>query len=146
VRPTSRGRYQLTSADWRQPGRLDAGFLADQGDLDATARCIDLCRELGRQHGFDAVRAAEAIPGRPLDEAGRRDFARNATISFGHPVGTCKMGVDDMAVVDPQLRVHGVEGLRVCDSSIMPSIVSGPTSAASHMIGAKAAQMILGTA
>ncbi|HEX7910802.1 MAG TPA: TIGR03862 family flavoprotein [Paraburkholderia sp.] len=146
VRPTSRGRYQLTSADWRHAGKLDAGFLATEQDAEATARCIELCRELGQQHGFDTVREAEAIPGRPLDKAALRDFARNATISFGHPVGTCKMGVDDMAVVDPQLRVHGVEGLRVCDSSIMPSIVTGPTSAASHMIGAKAAQMILGTA
>ncbi|WP_179403954.1 GMC family oxidoreductase [Burkholderia guangdongensis] len=146
VRPTSRGRYQLTSADWRQPGRLDAGFLSTRHDLDATVRCIDLCRDLARQHGFDSVREAEVIPGRSLDQAALRDFARNATISFGHPVGTCKMGTDDMAVVDSTLRVHGVEGLRVCDSSIMPSIVTGPTSAASHMIGAKAAQMILGTA
>jgi choline dehydrogenase len=146
VRPTSRGRYQLSSADWRQAGRLDASFLATEQDLEATARCIDLCRDLGRQHGFDPVREAEAIPGRSLDQAALRDFARNATISFGHPVGTCKMGVDDMAVVDSQLRVHGVEGLRICDSSIMPSIVTGPTSAASHMIGAKATQMILGTA
>jgi choline dehydrogenase len=109
-------------------------------------RCIDLCRELGRQHRFDPLREAEAIPGRPLDKAALRDFARNATISFGHPVGTCKMGSDDMAVVDSQLRVRGVEGLRVCDSSIMPSIVTGPTISASHMIGAKAAHMILSAA
>ncbi len=146
VRPTSRGRFQLTSADWRQPGQLDAGFLSTDHDLETTVRCIELCRELGQQRAFDPVRAAEAIPGRSLDKAALRDFARNATISFGHPVGTCKMGVDAMAVVDPQLRVHGVEGLRVCDSSIMPSIVTGPTSAASHMIGAKAAGMILGAA
>lgn len=144
VRPTSRGRYELTSADWRQSGKLDAGFLSTEHDLDTTVRCIEMCRDLGRQHGFDSVRADEAIPGRSLDKAALRDFARNATISFGHPVGTCKMGVDDMAVVDSRLRVHGVEGLRVCDSSIMPSIVTGPTAAASHMIGAKAAQLILG--
>jgi choline dehydrogenase len=146
VRPTSRGRYRLTNADWRQAGMLDAGFLSTDHDLEKTMRCIELCRDLGRQQGFDAVRDAEVIPGRSLDKTALRDFARNATISFGHPVGTCKMGVDEMAVVDPQLRVHGVEGLRVCDSSVMPSIVSGPTSAASHMIGAKAAQMILNAA
>lgn len=146
VRPTSRGRYQLKSADWREDGRLDAGYLSTSHDLEATVQCIDLCRELGRQQGFDPVRDEEVIPGRLLDKAALRDFARNATISFGHPVGTCKMGVDEMAVVDPQLRVHGVEGLRVCDSSIMPSIVTGPTSAATHMIGAKAAHMILGIA
>jgi choline dehydrogenase len=146
VRPTSRGRYQLTSADWRQAGRLDDGYLSTEHDLEATLRCIGLCRDLAHQHGFDPVRDAEVIPGRALDKAALQDFARNAAISFGRPVGICKMGSDEMAVVDSQLRVHGVEGLRVCDSSIMPNIVTGPTSAASHMIGAKAAQMILGAA
>ena len=143
MRPSSRGRYHLAGADWRDPARLDAGFLSTEHDLDKTARCIEMCRELGRQTGFDPIREAEVIPGRPLDKAALYDFARNATISFGHPVGTCKMGVDALAVVDPQLRIHGVEGLRVCDSSIMPTIITGPTSAASHMIGAKAADMIL---
>ncbi len=143
VRPSSRGRLKLASADWRDQALLDAGFLSTDQDLRATVRCIEMCRELGHQAGYDAVRQAELAPGRALSKAELADFARNAAISFGHPVGTCKMGVDDMAVVDPQLRVRGVEGLRVCDSSIMPTIITGPTNAATQMIAAKAAQMIL---
>jgi choline dehydrogenase-like flavoprotein len=123
----------------------DAGYLSTDHDLEATLRGIEVCRDLGRQQGFDPARAEEVIPGRSLDKAALQDFARNAAISFGHPVGTCKMWGDEMIVVGPQLRVHGVKGLSVCDSSIMPSIVTCPTSAASHMIGAKAAHMILAT-
>ncbi len=143
VRPTSRGRLTLASADWREPARLDAGFLTTEHDLDATVRCIEMCRELGRQTAFDGIRARELVPGKPMSKAELQYFARTAAISFGHPVGTCRMGRDADAVVDPRLRVHGISGLRVCDSSIMPTIITGPTQAPSQMIGAKAAQMIL---
>jgi choline dehydrogenase len=143
VRPSSRGALQLTSADWQQPAALQAGFLSTDADLTATARCIELCRELGHQKSYDGIRAAELVPGKKLTLAGCQEFARRATISFGHPVGTCKMGTDALAVVDPQLRVHGARGLRVCDSSIMPRIITGPTNAATQMIASKAAQMIL---
>jgi choline dehydrogenase len=70
-------------------------------------------------------------------------LARAGATSFGHPVGACKIGVDDMAVVDPQLRVRGIEGLRVADSSVMPRIVTGPTNAPTFMVAGKAARMIL---
>ena len=146
VRPTSRGKLSLASADWRQPAQLDAGFLRTERDLDRTVRCIEMCRELGAQKAFDAIRAKEVIPGRTLSKAELQDFARNATISFGHPVGTCRMGKDADAVVDPQLRVHGIAGLRVCDSSVMPTIITGPTQAPSMLIGAKAADLILAAA
>ena len=146
VRPTSRGRLSLASADWRQPARLEAGFLATEDDLDRTVRCIEMCRELGRQSAFDDIRAAEVVPGRSMTKAELAGFARTAAISFGHPVGTCRMGVGDDAVVDPQLRVRGIEGLRVCDSSVMPTIITGPTQAPTQMIGAKAAAMILESA
>ena len=146
MRPSSRGMVGLTSADWRQPAALTANFLSTEHDLDTTVCAIERVRELGSQSGFSEIREREAVPSKTLSKAALRDFARNATISFGHPVGTCRMGTDALAVVDPALRVHGAEGLRVCDSSIMPAIVSCPTSAASHMIGLKAAGMIAANA
>ena len=143
VRPSSRGVLRLASANWQDSALLEAGFLSTDADLAATVRCLEMCRELGHRSSYDGIRAAELVPGRKLTLAECQDFARRATISFGHPVGTCKMGTDALAVVDPQLRVHGVRGLRVCDSSIMPRIITGPTNAATQMIASKAAQMIL---
>jgi choline dehydrogenase len=73
-----------------------------------------------------------------------RELARLGSPSFGHPVGTCKMGVDKLAVVDPNLRVHGTSGLRVADASVMPRIITGPTNAPVHMIAGRAAKLVLG--
>ena len=146
VRPTSRGKLSLASADWRQPARLEAGFLTTEHDLDRTVRCIEMCRELGTRKAFAPIREREIIPGRTLTKAELQVFARNATISFGHPVGTCRMGKDAAAVVDPQLRVHGIDSLRVCDSSVMPTIITGPTQAPAMLIGAKGADLILAAA
>ena len=143
VRPSSRGSLKLTSADWRDKAVLNAGFLSTEHDLNTTMRCIEMCRELGHQEAFDGIRAEELVPGKTPTKAELAGFARNAAISFGHPVGTCKMGVDEFSVVDPQSRVYGIQGLRVCDSSIMPTIVTGPTNAATQMIAAKSAQSIL---
>ena len=146
VRPSSRGTVKLAGADWRANPLLDSGFLSTDADLAATIRCIEHCRELGRQKAFAEISDGELVPGKPLTAAELSDFARNSTTSYFHPVGTCKMGTDALAVVDPSLRVHGVTGLRVCDSSVMPTIVTGNTNAASQMIGAKAARMILASA
>lgn len=146
VRPSSRGILRLASANWQDRGILDGGYFTTDADLAATVRCIELCRELGHQRSYDGIRAAELVPGKKLTLTEAREFARRAATSFGHPVGTCKMGTDALAVVDPQLRVHGVQGLRVCDSSIMPRITSGPTNAPTHMIASKAARMLLGEA
>lgn len=143
VRPSSRGTVKLASADWRANPLLDSGFLSTDADLQATVRCIEHCRELGRQKAFAEISDGELVPGKTLTTAELADFARNSATSYFHPVGTCKMGTDVLAVVDPTLRVHGVEGLRVCDSSVMPTIVTGNTNAASQVIGAKAAKMIL---
>jgi choline dehydrogenase len=143
VRPSSRGTLRLRSADPGENPRLEANFLATEDDLRATVRCIEMTRELGAQAGFDEVRDRELVPGRPLDRAALEDFARLSSISFGHPVGTCRMGIGADAVVDPQLKVHGVRGLRVADSSIMPRIITGPTSAPTHAIALKAADLLL---
>jgi choline dehydrogenase len=145
VRPSSRGTVRLASAHWQDPAILEGGYLSTDADLTATVRCMELCRELGHQTSYDGIRASELVPGRQLTLTESQQFARRATISFGHPVGTCKMGTDALAVVDPQLRTHGVLGLRVCDSSIMPRIITGPTNAPTQMIASKASQLILGT-
>jgi choline dehydrogenase len=144
VRPSSRGTLRLASTNWQDAAILEAGFLGTDADLAATVRCIEMCRELGHQKSYDGVRTSELVPGRKLTLRECQEFARRATISFGHPVGTCKMGTDALAVVDPQLRVRGIQGLRVCDSSTMPQIITGPTNAPTQMIASKAAQMILG--
>jgi choline dehydrogenase-like flavoprotein len=86
----------------------------------------------------------EALPGAGKTEAELTDYIRRHASTIWHPVGTCKMGHDRLAVVDPQLRVHGVEGLRVADASIMPTIVSANPNAAIIMIGEKAADLIRG--
>jgi len=143
VRPSSRGVLRLGSANWQERAILEAGFLSTDADLAATVHCIEMCRELGHQSSYDSIRASELVPGKALTLAESRDFARRATISFGHPVGTCKMGTDALAVVDPELCVHGIRGLRVCDSSVMPRITTGPTNAPTQMIASKAAHMIL---
>jgi choline dehydrogenase len=142
VRPTSRGTLTLRSANPEEGPRLEANFLATDADLRATVRCIELTRELGAQAGFSEVRDRELAPGRALDRAALEDFARLSSISFGHPVGTCRMGLGGDAVVDPRLKVHGIQGLRVADSSIMPRIITGPTSAATHVIALKAADLL----
>jgi choline dehydrogenase len=90
------------------------------------------------------VRDVEVMPGPKAGKDDIRELARTGSASFGHGVGTCKMGVDELAVVDPQLRVRGLTGLRVADASVMPRIITGPTNAPAHMIAGRAAKLILG--
>jgi choline dehydrogenase len=91
------------------------------------------------------LRESELIPGPKVSAEEIRELARLASASFGHAVGTCKMGGDKLAVVDPELRVHGILGLRVADASVMPQIITGPgTNASTHMIAGRAAKLILG--
>jgi choline dehydrogenase len=143
VQPTSHGSIRLASSNHSDPVILDGNYLGTDFDLKATLRAIELARELGRQTAFDVIREKELIPGPDATARDIEDFARTSTTSFGHGVGTCKIGVDDMAVVDPQLRVRGLEGLRVADSSVMPRMVTGPTNAPTFMVAGKAARLIL---
>jgi choline dehydrogenase len=143
VQPTSRGQVRLASADWRDAPIIEGNQLGTDHDLAAIVRAIEVARELGRQRAFDAIREAEVVPGpKATSRQDTVDFARNAAASFGHPVGTAKIGSDKDAVVDSELRVHGVHGLRVADASVMPSITSGPTNAPAFMIGGRAVQLI----
>lgn len=147
LRPESRGRVFLGSSDPRDPIRINANYLATDNDVRTLRDGVRLAREIFAQPAFDELRGEELDPGpdRQSDEA-LNDWIRATAVTIYHPVGTCKMGIDDMAVVDPQLRVRGVEGLRVVDASVMPRLVGGNTNAPTIMIAEKAADMILGKA
>ena len=137
------GSVRLASQDWRTPPRLDNGLLKTELDRKVAARGLEHLQDLADQQAMRGLTAREVLPGVGASAAERAALIRRATVTFNHPIGTCRMGSDDDAVVAPDLRVRGVDGLRVCDSSIMPVIPSCPTNAASCMIGLRASQMIL---
>jgi len=143
VQPTSRGQVRLATVNWKDSPIIECNHLGTDRDLAAIVRAIEVARELGQQAAFDSVREAELIPGLKATSRGDLiDLARTGSASFGHAVGTAKIGSDADAVVDSELRVHGLRGLRVADASVMPSIISAPTNAASFMIGGRAAELI----
>ena len=143
VQPTSRGRVRLATADWRDAPVIEGNHLGTDRDLIAIVRAIQAARELGSKAAFDGIHEAEVIPGpKATNRQDLIDFARTGAASFGHAVGTARIGTGRDAVVDGELRVHGLRGLRVADASVMPSIISGPTNAAAFMIGGRAADLI----
>ena len=145
VQPTSRGAVRLATNKFQDAPLIEANFLATDHDVAVIVRAIEAARELGAQHAFDGVRAKEVVPGVKATAEDIRDLVRLASASFGHPIGTCKMGIDPLAVVDPELRVHGVAGLRVADASVIPQALRGPgTNAVTQMIAGRASQLILG--
>ncbi|GAA2267533.1 choline dehydrogenase [Kitasatospora cystarginea] len=141
--PRSRGRVSLRSADPHEPAVVRAGYLGEQADVDVLVEGVELARELAHTPVFDAFRGEELAPG-PAFGTGKelRGYVAAEATTLWHPVGTCRMGTGSDAVVDPQLRVRGVPGLRIADASIMPVIVSGNTNAPTVMIGEKAADLI----
>jgi len=144
VQPTSSGSVRLASGNFQDAALIDGNYLGTDHDFAAIVRAIEAAREIGRQHAFDGLREGELIPGPRAGAEEMRELARLGSASFGHAVGTCKIGVDRLAVVDPELRVHGILGLRVADASVMPRIITGPgTNASTHMIAGRAAQLIL---
>ncbi len=147
LRPASRGRIGLHSSDPSQAPAIHPNYLSDPEDLEMMLECVRLSREILTQPAFKPFRGHEIFPGNEVSSrAGIVDFIRAKAESIYHPVGTCRMGQDKHAVVDPQLRVHGVEGLRVIDASIMPTLVGGNTNAPTVMIAEKASDLILGKA
>jgi choline dehydrogenase len=143
VRPASRGTLKLHSADPADKPLIDPAYLTVDADVEAMVRGTELVRELASATAFDEWRGAEALPGDHVQGTDAlRDFVRRAAGTYYHPVGTCRMGIDADAVVDPELRVHGVVGLRVADASVMPDIVSANTNTAAILIGEKAADLI----
>lgn len=143
MRPASRGRLTLAGADPETPPLLDFRYLDQAQDLRALVAGVRHALEIGRTAPFDAWRGAEH-PLAGADDRTVEAFVRDAVQSYGHAAGSCRMGVDALSVVDPQLRVHGLTGLRVADASVMPEIVSTNTNAATVMIGEKAADLLRG--
>ena len=145
VKPRSRGSVSLASPDPATPPLIDPRYLQDDADLHGLARGIEMAREIGAAAALGEWRRREVVPGPgTADRADLERFVRQSVCTWYHPVGTCKMGIDADAVVDPMLRVRGIEGLRVADASIMPAVVSANTNAASIMIGWRGAGLIAG--
>jgi choline dehydrogenase-like flavoprotein len=143
LRPKSRGTVSLRSADPAAPPVIDPNYLAEPYDLKTSAEGVKISREILNQQAFAKYISKEHFPGAAVrSQAEFESYARQFGRTSYHPVGTCRMGVDEMAVVDPELRVRGIDGLRVCDSSIMPRLVSSNTNAPSIMIGEKASDLI----
>src|SRR5262249_6509426 len=141
--PQSRGRLRLRSADPTQHPAICANYLAKREDAEKLVAGIHLVRRLNQTKALAPFYQEDTHPGAQLQRAEELvEFVRNYTQGFYHPVGTCKMGHDALAVVDEQLRVRGTAGLRVADASIMPTIVNGNTNAATIMIGERAADLI----
>lgn len=144
VRPESRGSVCLASPNPDDPPLIDPNYLAEPKDLEMTVQAVKLMREIARQPAFRSVHAAEHFPGEAVSsDADIAKFIAAHGRTAYHAVGTCRMGRGDDAVVDPKLQVRGVDGLRVCDSSIMPQLISSNTNAASIMIGEKASNLII---
>jgi choline dehydrogenase-like flavoprotein len=145
MRPRSRGSVRLASADPRDPPLIDPAFLTEPDDLDVLVEAVSLAREIGAARELADWRNREVFPGPGgTDRERLREFVRRAANSFHHPVGTCRMGTDEGAVVDLALRVRGTEGLRVVDASVMPSLPQAMVNAATIAIAERAADLILG--
>ncbi|WP_417525256.1 GMC family oxidoreductase [Marinovum sp.] len=146
LRPESAGHLSLTSASMDDHPAIHPNYLATPTDQKTIVKGIQIARKIA---GHDPLRShimEEHAPGPDVafdDEAATLDWARRTAVTIYHPTGTCKMGIDPMAVVDPSLKVRGVTGLRVADASIMPQIVSGNTNAPAIMIGERASDLIL---
>ncbi|HET8705696.1 MAG TPA: GMC oxidoreductase, partial [Pseudomonadales bacterium] len=132
----------LQSADPNQMPLIDPNFLGEEEDLNNMVEGFKITRRLMDAPALAKMRTEDLFTADVKTDADIRDVLRARVDTVYHPVGTCKMGVDDMAVVDPSLRVYGVEGLRVVDASVMPSIIGGNTNAPAIMIGEKAADLI----
>jgi choline dehydrogenase len=144
IYPRSRGTLRLASTDPLTAPLIDYGYLRESDDITVLAEGSEMVREIMAAAAFGGAVKEEIHPGKGVTGRELRDQLKNRATSVYHGVGTCRMGVDDRAVVGPDLKVRGVEGLRVADASIMPSITGGNTNAPSYMIGEKAAEIILG--
>ena len=145
VNPESRGWIGLRSADPAAAPLIQPNYLQDDADCRTTIAGIRMVRDVVEQPAFAAYRGREIAPGADVrSDADLTRWLRAGAMTTFHPVGTCRMGTDPMAVVDARLAVHGIAGLRVADASVMPVIVSGNTNAPAIMIGEKAAEFIQG--
>jgi choline dehydrogenase len=143
--PRSRGEVQLRSAEPSAAPIINAGYLSDPRDLECLKRGIHAAREIARQADLAHLISREIQPGAAAeDDAALTAEIRAKANNVFHAVGTCRLGTDDGSVVDPQLRVRGIEGLRIADTSVLPSLVNAGTYALALMTGERAAAFITG--
>lgn len=146
VRPLSRGWIRLASRNPLEKPLINPNYLGVASDLERLLQGVKIARQLLRTRAFSSWTKQELMPGTDVRTDNQlRDFVRKAADSYHHQVGSCKMGLDDMAVVDPQLRVNGIEGLRVADASVMPAVPSGNCHTGVLMIGEKVSDLIKDT-
>lgn len=145
LRPKARGTVRLASRNPRHPPLVDPNFLGHPDDLKTSVEGVRISREIFSQPALQKhMRRIRFPDDRVKTQADFEAYARRYGRTSYHPTCTCKMGTDAMAVVDPQLRVHGLDGIRICDSSIMPSLIGSNTNAPTIMIAEKASDLILG--
>ena len=146
LRPESTGHLELKSADWRDHPAIHPNYLATKLDQDTIVKGIQIARRIAQFEPLKSHIIEEFTPGSEIgmdDYDATLNWARDNSVTIYHPTGTCKMGQDDLAVVDARLKVRGIKSLRVADCSIMPTITSGNTNAPAIMIGEKLSDMIL---
>lgn len=144
VTPHSRGALTLSGPGLADPPQIDLAALADDRDVASLAASVRQCRRIGARPALaEEWGAVEVYPGPDVADADVEDWVRRTAITYHHQVGTCRMGTDEESVVDPQLRVHGIRGLRVIDASVIPTVPTGNTNAPAAMIGERGAQFVL---
>jgi choline dehydrogenase len=141
VRPKSRGGIHLTGPNPLDPVQIETNFLSHPDDLKAAIACVELCREIGNSAALRPFAKREVMPGN-LKGAELENFIRDAATSYWHETGTAKMGQDAMSVVDGNLKVYGIDNLRVADGAIMPRVTTGNTMAPCVVIGERAADIL----
>jgi choline dehydrogenase len=147
LRPRSRGTVRLASADPLAAPLIDPNYWEDPHDRDMSIKGLKLAQDIMRQDALKPFVLAERLPGPDVrTDADYFAYACRHAKTDHHPAGTCRMGADPGAVVDPQLRLNGIDGLRVVDASVMPTVVSSNTNAATIMIAEKAADLVRGSA
>jgi choline dehydrogenase-like flavoprotein len=145
--PRSRGTIKLASADPAAPPWIDPNYLAEAYDRDIYLAALERAQAAGHAKALDDWRAEEVLPGPSVkSDADRRAFLEKAAFTHHHPVGTCRMGVDEAAVVGPDLKLRGMEGLYICDASVLPTITTGPVNAAIIAIAERFSDLLRGKA
>lgn len=139
--PKSRGELRLSGPDANDAMVIHANTFSDPDDIKVARSCVDMCRELGNASAFNKLVKKEYMPGK-LESKDMENYLRNAAVTYWHQSCTAKMGRDSMSVVDANLRVYGIDNLRIADASVMPRITTGNTMAPCVVIGERAAEMI----
>lgn len=146
VRPESRGEVRLSGPNPQDPLVVDPQVLSAQADVDALVASVKQCREIGRAEALSSWQPTEIHPGPEVADEHLEDYVRGSVVTYHHQAGTCRMGTDSEAVVDPAtFEVRGVSGLRLADASIMPLVPTGNTNAPTIMIAERAAAALVGS-